>query len=168
MFDQNSLNQLYSYAMTLCSEPQDAYDLLHQCLETYLSKNLNAQNPSAYLRRMIRNRFIDQYRQQGRILLEQDLPGQALAIGTQCLEQLCAHQEELNQIWDILDAKERELLYFWAWLEMNAREIAEELEVPRGTVLSRIHRLRKKIQQAGLVWDDEMFSVNQNYTGGNS
>lgn len=160
MFDQQSLNQLYAYANTLCGQQQDAYDLLHQCLENYLSKGIKAQNPSAYLRRMIRNRFIDQCRQQGLILSEQEHQGQALAIGTQCLEQLCIQQDELNKIWDILDARERELLYLWAWLEMNAREIAEELEVPRGTILSRIHRLRKKLQQSGLTWDNELFMIN--------
>jgi len=152
MFDQQQLNRLYSYAMNLCNHPQDAYDLLQQGLEIYLRKKIEAKNPEAYLRRTIRNNFIDQCRQQRRLLSEQDYPldsgSSPLAIGTRCLEEIVISQNQLDAILQLLTSQERELLYLWGLLEMNARENAEELQLPRGTVLSRIHRLRKKLRQA--------------------
>ena len=50
----------------------------------------------------------------------------------------------------MLEPLERELLFFWAVEGCTAQEIADRTDSPRGTVLSRIHRLRQKIlsQQA--------------------
>ncbi len=184
MFNQQDLNRLYAYAMTLCHRQQDAYDLLQQSLELYLCKKIIADNPSAYLRRIIRNQFIDLCRQRkrqpthqpldatqlesGHGHMDADIDGytdrhidsNTLAMGTQCLEQLCIQQQQLEQIWQLLNSSEHELLYLWALLEMNAREIAEELQLPRGTVLARIHRLRKKILQAGFSWEEPLAGLS--------
>jgi RNA polymerase sigma factor (sigma-70 family) len=42
--------------------------------------------------------------------------------------------------------QEREILLLWAWAEMSDVEIAESLELPVGTVKSRLSRARQKMR----------------------
>ena len=50
-----------------------------------------------------------------------------------------------HRLMEGLDPLERELLFLWAVEGYTARELGEATECSRGTVLSRLHRLRKKI-----------------------
>ena len=42
---------------------------------------------------------------------------------------------------------DRDILYHWAVLGYSTDETCAQLDLPRGTLLSRIHRLRKTLQQ---------------------
>ena len=44
-----------------------------------------------------------------------------------------------------LNAGEREVLFLSAVMEYSATEIAKELSQPRGTVLSKLFRIKKKL-----------------------
>ncbi len=54
-------------------------------------------------------------------------------------------EHDMGLIWDQLDAFDREILFYWAVEGYSLQEIANQIDVPRGTLLSRVHRLRKKI-----------------------
>lgn len=69
-----------------------------------------------------------------------------LAIDTHCLEELIVSRDELQQVWSRLYAFEREILYYRAVEDMTAAQIASTLGSRRGTVLSRIHRLRARLR----------------------
>jgi len=148
LFDQELLNKLYRYAYTLCMNKDDAYDLLQYALEKYLCKNHDDKYGSAmaYVRVIIRNRFIDEYRKQQKFPEDSFDDDNAIAIDVASLEQVVLAQVELEIVWEKLDIFEREILYYWAVEEMTAAEISTQINVPRGTILSRIYRLRKKIQ----------------------
>ncbi|GAA4509523.1 RNA polymerase sigma factor [Actinoallomurus oryzae] len=47
-----------------------------------------------------------------------------------------------------LSAADRDLLLLIAWADLTYEEAAEALQVPMGTVRSRLHRVRKKIRRA--------------------
>lgn len=47
-----------------------------------------------------------------------------------------------------LDDYDREALLLYAWAELRYEEIAEALQIPLGTVQSRLHRARRKVRQA--------------------
>jgi RNA polymerase sigma factor (sigma-70 family) len=47
-----------------------------------------------------------------------------------------------------LPAADRDLLLLIAWADLTYEEAAEALQVPLGTVRSRLHRVRKKIRRA--------------------
>jgi RNA polymerase sigma-70 factor, ECF subfamily len=47
-----------------------------------------------------------------------------------------------------LSAADRDLLLLIAWADLTYEEAAEALQVPLGTVRSRLHRVRKKIRRA--------------------
>jgi RNA polymerase sigma-70 factor (ECF subfamily) len=54
-----------------------------------------------------------------------------------------------------LDARDREALLLFAWADLTYEEIATALQIPLGTVRSRIHRarriLRESLEDSGLV-----------------
>lgn len=153
MFDQQALNKFYQYAVSLCGQEADAYDLLQSALEKFLRAQKNTlstlDNPSAYMRRIIRNLYIDHYRRNQRQAsdeFDEDQHSSVSDISSQSLEQIIIDRDTLQSLWQFLSDKERELLYMWAVLGHTIDEIASELECPRGTLLARIHRLRKKLQ----------------------
>lgn len=150
MFSEDELNQLFRYCLTLAKEEASAYDLLQDGLESYLKKQTNQsiEKPLNYLRSVIRNRFIDSLRKEQRnpITMVDDTDAyQVTEIDFQSLEQIQISQQTLENIWTKLQPLERELMHFWAVEEWTAQEIANHLKIPRGTVLARIHRLRKRI-----------------------
>jgi RNA polymerase sigma-70 factor (ECF subfamily) len=49
---------------------------------------------------------------------------------------------------DALTPEFRSVLMLWATLEFSYQEIAEILEIPIGTVMSRLHRARKQLNDA--------------------
>ena len=150
MFSHDVLNSLYRYGYSLTNNEADAYDLLQDALARFLENkpdHVSSGEAIPYLRRMMRNKFIDQLRRQQRFPLEVlDTVDPQIADSDDIeLERIVIAQEMLEQIWSQLVPLERELIHLWAVEGFNAREIAEQLETPRGTILSRIHRLRKKI-----------------------
>ena len=148
IFDRAILQKLFRYACTLCINQDDAYDLLQYALEKYLQNQSSSKQGSevAFVRTIMRNRFIDEYRRAKRFPEESYDDESAIAIDVASLEEMVIAQLDLEIIWEKLDPFEREILYYWAIEEMTAQEISSQIDVPRGTVLSRIYRLRKKIE----------------------
>jgi len=151
MLDKDVLNQLYRFAISLTNDDDQAYDLLQTCLERYLKIDTsNIDAPIAYLKRMIRNAFIDQTRK-GR--LYQDIAPEVAdrmsdehSLTAVSMEEVYVNQSEVAALLGTMQPEERELLYLWAVEEYTIQEIAEFKQVPRGTLLSKLHRLKKRIQ----------------------
>ncbi len=149
MLDGAQLQRLYRYGFALTRDRDAAYDLLQDAVETGLRKApRNSIATIRYLQRIMRNRFIDQYRHDQRfpmVSLDDHMP---VSIDQRVLEDIVIAEQEIDNIMSLLDPLERELLYFWAVEGCTAQEIAERTDSPRGTVLSRIHRVRQKILRA--------------------
>ncbi len=146
-FNRDELNKLYRYGYTLCANQDDAYDLLQYALEKFLYKPVGYSDTSnlSYVRKIMKNRFIDDYRKAIRFP-EEEYGDSLVAIDETTLEDVVVAQHDLEIIWKELNAVERELLYYWAIEGMTAQEIANKIDVPRGTVLSRLYRLRKRFE----------------------
>lgn len=148
--DEATLNRLYRYCCALTGNDASAYDLLQDGMERYLKRDasLGAPDcPEAMLRRILRNRFIDTYRADRSDCEEpydEQRPG-ALSLGFQGLEDTLIARQDLEALWQQLGPLERELLHLWAVEGHTAQEVADLLDEPRGTVLSRIHRLRRRL-----------------------
>lgn len=150
IFNHDMLNKLYRYGYALSNNEADAYDLLQDSLTRFLTnkvEGITGDEAVPYLRRMMRNQFIDQLRREKRFPLEalDTIEPQQGDQDEIALERMVISQEILAMIWERLIPLERELVHLWAFEGFNAREISEQLDVPRGTILSRIHRLRKKL-----------------------
>lgn len=148
--DQLLLNRLYRYAVSLTGERDEAYDLLQQTIERYLRRQPGTiESPSSYLMRSIRNAFFDQVRRRNlHLVVSDEMQQQSVETDTAPLvEDLLIQQQDVAQLMQLLDSHERELLYLWAVEEYTVQEIADMQQVPRGTLLSRLHRLKKRIRQ---------------------
>lgn len=151
-FNRTELNNLYRYGYALCTNEDDAYDLLQYAIEKYLHKSTgcNSAKNIAYVRTTMRNRFIDEYRKSTRFPEEEYDACSLVAIDESSLEDVAIAQLDLEILWKELNTIEREVLYYWAIEGMTAQEIAEQIDVPRGTVLSRLYRIRKKFDRKGI------------------
>lgn len=148
LFDRPALNRLYRYAYTLCGDEAPAYDLLQDTVERCLRQPPGEMTcPEAYARRVMRNRFIDICRRAHSAPDQPSIDGETemLAIDTHCLESLVVAEDLVSRAWGLMDPFEREILYLWAVDGLTAAEIAVQLQTRRGTVLSRIHRLRQRL-----------------------
>ena len=153
MLDRPVLQGLFRYGFSLTHDEDAACDLLQDALEISLRKIPdNADAAMRYVKSIMRNRFIDQYRRDQRhpTVSFDDNDKQPVVIDPRVLEDMVIAEHEVESIMAVLEPLERELLFLWAVEGCTAQEIAERTDSPRGTVLSRIHRLRQKIigQQA--------------------
>lgn len=144
---RETLQKLYQYSYSLCRNSADAYDLLQSALEKWLqSSTTSIANERAYIRTIIRNQFIDQCRRQNKVAFEAFDEDTPMALVSNGLEDTVIAADLVDKFMRHLSTTERETLYMSAVLGLTADNIAEELQQTRGTVLSRLHRIRKKAQ----------------------
>jgi len=149
LFNDQRLQRLFQYAFTMCQNRDNAYDLLHAAIEKFLQRDIVVDNVDAYLRTSIRNAWFDQQRSKKEF--EQLSDATPIDITHNSLDSIITNQQDLSIIWQELSPNEREILYLWAVLGHTVSEIASELDTPRGTILARIHRMRKRIESKGLT-----------------
>jgi len=151
MLDKENLNQLYRFAISLTNNDDQAYDILQTCVEKYLKADLtDIEKPVAYLKRMIRNEFIDQTRKKR---FYRDVDQDVLckisdqhSLNQVSLEDIFVQQSEVTALLGTMQPEEREILYLWAVEEYTIEEISQMKQIPRGTLLSKLHRLKKRVQ----------------------
>lgn len=147
-FDRTSLNKLFHYCLALSGQHDDAYDLLQDSLEKYLSKEeLSVANPQAYIKRIARNRFYDLQRRKKIIQFDVLEDVDELEGEERDLESILVDELTLRQVWQLLSAAEREVTFLWAVEDLSSTEIASQLGIPRSTVLSRLRRMRLRIEK---------------------
>ncbi|CAH0992321.1 hypothetical protein SIN8267_02440 [Sinobacterium norvegicum] len=150
-FNQDELNSLYQYAYSLTADPDQAYDLLQSAVERFLLKKPLTLKKSSYLKKMIRNQFIDQYRHNLNYPSEPLCSVNEQLCAEQQLEQTVINRQTLEKIWQQLNPSERELLHLWAIDGLTNKQISQQLERPIGTVLSQIFRIKQKLNSSKVV-----------------
>ena len=149
MFSDEELNRFYRYCIALTRNEADAFDLLQDSLEKFVRRgNLGIENQEGYFFRMIRNQFIDEQRKKQRQPVGEVLEDEkVIQLDSQSLEDIVIEREQVEQIMGMLNVQDRELLFLWAIEGFTIQEIADHLDIPKGTLLSRIHRFRIRIQE---------------------
>lgn len=147
MFDQSKLNQLYRFCYSLTLDEASAYDLLQNSLEKYLKSNTKKQNTVAFMYQIIRHQFIDDYRKQSKQKTEPFKEQDYVDFDVKTLESLSIYEDLIEQVLEYLTPLEREILFYWAVEGYSTQQIADMLAMPKGTVLSKIYRMRLRIKQ---------------------
>ncbi|MCQ3809207.1 MAG: sigma-70 family RNA polymerase sigma factor [Acidimicrobiia bacterium] len=159
------MDQLYSAARRMTRNAADAEDLVQ---ETYLrayrgfGNFQQGTNLRAWLFRILTNAFINSYRSKQRkpksvdlagvedLYLHQRLGGDTKAALGASAEDVLMETITESEIIDALESlpEEYRITVLLADVEGFAyKEIAEILDVPMGTVMSRLHRGRKTLQK---------------------
>ena len=150
VLDRENLQKLHRYAYSLTANEADAYDLLQSAIETSLNRPASSVNKTlSYIRKIMKNRFIDDYRHKQSFPHDDIDDHRPVSMDESSLEDIVIASHDLTVLWKTLESIDREVLFFWAVEGFSMREIADKLDISRGTLLSRIHRLRKKLTAQG-------------------
>lgn len=151
MFDRQSMNKLFRYCLSLSGHHDDAYDLLQDAVEKYLRHKEVVTDQHAFLKRIARNRFFDQQRRKKIIQFDVLEEADTDHLIERDMETVLVDERTLKHVWCRLNASEREVVFLWAVEGMSASEISSELNIPRATVLSRLRRLRARVEQNSVL-----------------
>jgi RNA polymerase sigma-70 factor, ECF subfamily len=155
--------QLYSAALRMTRNPADAEDIVQ---ETYLKAYRafggfeEGTNLRAWLYRILTNTYINAYRAKQRRPDERDLDdiedlylyrrlGALEGVGRSAEDELMDlfTDDEVKNAMESLPEQFRMAVYLADVEGFSYKEIAEILDVPIGTVMSRLHRGRKAMQK---------------------
>lgn len=141
-----TLNTAYRYATALAGDRDLAMDVVHSAYLKYVGSNsAPPSQPLAYFLRIVRNTYFDLCRSRSRWVFTEDEPDDTVVdISANSLEDMMIDKDTVARVWQRLSDPEREVLYLWAVQEFTIDEIAEQTDTPRGTLLARMHRLKKK------------------------
>ena len=139
--------RLRRYARALLGHGADADDLVQDCLERAWSRRELYRPGSdlrAWLFTVMHNLFVNRYRANRRraaaVALEADtLTAPESAEATQTVSDIERALQELPP-------EQREVLLLVALEQLSYDEVAAALDIPRGTVMSRLHRAREKLR----------------------
>ena len=148
MFSKEELNTFFRYCIALTGDENSAGDLLQCCLEKYVRRDTSGmEDLKAYFRRMIRNQFIDDQRKSGNQHLdESDEECTVIQIDARSLDDIIVEREQAELILRMLTPHEREILFLLAVEGFTVQDICRELGIPKGTLLSRLYRLKLKVK----------------------
>ena len=165
-FERDALefvDQLYSAAMRMTRNPQDAEDLVQEAYtKAYSSfhQYRPGTNLKAWLYRILTNTYINLYRKRQRQPLEADTDqvedwqmaraAEHTSTGLRSAETEALDHLPDSEVKEALQAipEEFRLAVYFADVEGYAyKEIAEILDIPIGTVMSRLHRGRKQLRE---------------------
>lgn len=157
------VNQLYAAAMRMTRNPADAEDLVQEAyLKAYAAfhQYTPGTNLKAWLYRILTNTFINNYRKKQRQPLEssdEDIQDWQLhrAASHTSNQGRSAELEALDQMPDsdvkeaLADLQEdfRMVVYYADVEGLPYKEIAEIMDTPIGTVMSRLHRGRRQLRE---------------------
>lgn len=146
---------LYSFAYQLTKNEEDAQDLLQEtAFKAFKYRNMYQPqtNLRAWLMTIMRNTFINNYRQRKRrqVLNDQTDNQYFINSGTQVVHNEGETNVTLDEIQQIIDQLEdwMKIPFLLHYQGYKYDEIAQKLDIPLGTVKSRIFFARKRLQQA--------------------
>jgi RNA polymerase sigma-70 factor (ECF subfamily) len=145
------LPALRRYATALVGNSVAADDLVQDCIERALRQSerlRDAQKLGSWLRSILHNLYIDELRRGKSRGIEQDIDDMAddFALSAPAADR--GAMMDFVRAVNTLSVEHRQVLLLVGLEDMNYREIADELEIPIGTVMSRLARARERLRQA--------------------
>jgi RNA polymerase sigma factor (sigma-70 family) len=140
---------LRRYATALLHSAADADDLVQDCIERALARQETLREPESlgrWLKVILHNLYFTTLRRRGAPSVPIEDFAEDLA--------LSAPPEDRDRIRDLvramgaLSTEHRQILLLISLEGMSYREIAETLDIPIGTVMSRLARARERLRSA--------------------
>ncbi|MGB5702747.1 MAG: sigma-70 family RNA polymerase sigma factor [Polyangiales bacterium] len=158
------LDTLYSTALRLTRSPVDAEDLVQDTLVRayrFYDRFEAGTNFRAWLLRIQMNTFVNRYRRTTRERQVFDGP-MATPVGEGVMSRATMRAltdpvgdaqrqiigREINRAFEVLSEDARAMVLLADVEELSYKEIAEVMGCPIGTVMSRLHRARKQLQES--------------------
>lgn len=141
------MKRAYNAALYFTREPNDAWDVSQQGFLNAWKAIRRFDTKRAFfpwLYTIIKNEAMKKFRREKREIESNFIP---LTIDVPPEKQL-EDKEKIERLRDTifqLDAEKREIIYLRHFTEMSYKEIAESLNIPKGTVMSRLYYARKTL-----------------------
>lgn len=147
------LPRLRRFAFSLTSDPAGADDLVQTACLKALERHAQWQSgtsQASWIYRIMQNTWIDLYRSQQRRQTETDQDGVDAARGEdgRLVAETRSDLRGVERAMAELPAAQRAVLLLVTVEELSYREAASVLEVPVGTVMSRLARARARLAEA--------------------
>lgn len=142
---------LYRFAISLCGNPDDALDLTQNAFRKLASKSDPLRDPSkakSWLFSVVHREFIDDYRHSRRFPkteFDASVPladSSTLAPNGESLD-----AEKAVAALSQLDIRFRVPIALFYLQDFSYKEISEQLDIPIGTVMSRLRRAKDQLKQ---------------------
>lgn len=159
------LPALRRYAIALTGRSALADDLVQDCFERALGHATQLREPerlAGWLRRILYHLYIDEVRRRKTRGREQDVTELAdhLELSTPAPDN--SRAREFMHAVNRLSAEHRQILLLVSVEELSYREIAVELDLPIGTVMSRLARARERLRS---LLEEDAANFKANLTG---
>jgi RNA polymerase sigma-70 factor (ECF subfamily) len=148
------MDMLYRVARRLCGDPTLAEDLVQETyLRAYRARSqfkLEEYGIRPWLVRIMHNLHVSRSVREKRAPLSVDdsrLDSTAAAAATLSIHNFDGMDERLVRAVEALPAEYQTVLLLWAIDQFSYKEISLSLDVPIGTVMSRLHRARSKLSE---------------------
>jgi RNA polymerase sigma-70 factor (ECF subfamily) len=145
------LPALRRYAIALVGNPAQADDLVQDCIERALRRPealRDKQRLLAWLRSILHNLYIDELRRRRSRGREEDIADLSDHLSLSVPARDRSGLRDLAAAMATLNVEHRQILLLVGLEGLNYRELADELDVPMGTVMSRLARAREKLRSA--------------------
>lgn len=139
---------LYRYAYRLSGSASDAEDLVQQAFvtaQTNLDQVRSSDRVRSWLYAVLRNAFLKSRRRPVPVPAA-DLDLALESIPEELREQPLVDSEELQAALDLLPEEFRVVVLMFYFEQSSYKEIAEELGLPIGTVMSRLSRAKSQLR----------------------
>lgn len=154
------IDALHRTAWRLSGDDSEAEELVQEVfLKAWKSigQLSRMEHPRAWIFRVLRTTWIDRLRKKSRRPQLVELEEATEAVSPKPVPLLTGVEEraewneffdaEVSKAIDELPEGERQVLLYSTFGELSYREIAEVMECPTGTVMSRLHRARSRLQK---------------------
>jgi RNA polymerase sigma-70 factor (ECF subfamily) len=141
--------RLRRYARALLGDPTRAEDLVQDCLERAWSRIHRWRRDSdmrAWLFTIMHNLYVNQLRQSNTEPKLVSAEEKELTAAIEPSHDASLEVRDLSIGLAQLPAEQREVLLLVALEDMSYEQVAKVLEIPIGTVMSRLHRARERLR----------------------
>jgi RNA polymerase sigma-70 factor (ECF subfamily) len=154
-FLSEELASLRRYAMSLTGSLEDADDVVQTTVEKVLTSGLPEEAPKAWLIRVCRNVWIDEIRKRkvrdhDSYVEEGEEVSRVAGLESSPVESELERNERFNSISSALDklTEEHRVILSMVVVEgLSYAQVASVLDIPVGTVMSRVARARTNLRQ---------------------
>ncbi|MEZ5832861.1 MAG: sigma-70 family RNA polymerase sigma factor [Dongiaceae bacterium] len=144
---EHEIPRLRRYAMFLARDPEKADDLVQECLVRAIDNIEKFQagtNIRSWLMTILHNIFVNETKKRRPLLTQDGVIERSMPV--EGGQEVRHHMRDVQRAFESLSWQHRQIIWFICVEQMDYNEVAQQLDVPVGTVRSRLCRAREHLR----------------------